>query len=68
MIGYGLISAGGPGWNWWRPYTFNTSNSGENITVSVVGSGDRNSDHYDNVSGDPTRWLNLNCTVRVFYK
>lgn len=63
MIGYGFIKTGGVGWNWWRPYTFNISNSGENITVSVTGSGGG----YDSTS-DPSRWKNLNCTVRVFYK
>lgn len=68
MIGYGFIKTGGVGWNWWRPYNFNISNSGENITVSVIGSGDNNSGHYEDVPNSPDRWLNLDCTVRVFYK
>ena len=68
MIGYGFISTGGVGWNYWRPYSFYISNSGENITAGVIGSGDNNSEHYDDVSNIPSRWLNLDCTVRVFYK
>ena len=63
MIGYGFIRTGGVGWNWWRPYSFNISNSGENITVGVSGGGGG----YDSTP-DPSRWKNLNCTVRVFYK
>ena len=63
MIGYGFISTGGVGWNWWRPYTFNISNSGENITVGVSGGGGGSES-----TSDPSRWKNLNCTVRVFYK
>lgn len=68
MIGYGFISTGGVGWNWWRPYSFYISNSGENITVGVYGSGENNSGHYNDVPNDSSRWLNLDCTVRVFYK